>query len=285
MIVQNNSPVYHVFTPVNSSGYVPPTKVVTHKEHISTIGFGSDIPDKDEVIQPDRSKKAPGIDLESFTTTLRPTESSYPGNGQAGKPSFHQEGENLVEKTCSIRPEPQTETSFKSPSAASLSYEELYPSLKEPVQPPLYTYDASSASFTGPLKPDRFNDILCDLVGSPKSQNMADVSNLLSQSVKLRSEKPTSDLKSVYGENIMDTIEIGLNSSKTKLEEQESNIPETPTPSAAIPVPALSQAHATPSGDLELGRRTIVHELEPILEHRDEGAISPECSSQETNIK
>ncbi|KAL0280386.1 UNVERIFIED_CONTAM: hypothetical protein PYX00_001691 [Menopon gallinae] len=277
VIVQNNSPVYHVFSPINSCAFIPPGKTVTHSDNPPKIGFNPDVLDKDEGIQPDRTKKTPVICPESLITILPPNEPPCLGNAQVKVPEIS------VENTFSPVPETQTESSFKPSSAASFSYEEHYPSLKEPLQPPLYTCDTSSASFTGPVKPERFNDILSDLVGSPNNPNITDVSNILSQPVKLRSDKPTTDLKSVYGENIMGTIE--LCSSKTKLEEQETTIPEPPTPSVAIPVPALSQAHAAPSGDLELGRRTIVHELEPIIEHRDEGAVSPESSAQETNIK
>lgn len=245
VIVQTNSPVFHVFTPVSPKGCLPSSvKSPFLKENAPKFTFHSE---KDI------------YNSEGLITIMPPLTSRF--SVTAAEPN------NKIEGNIMLQPD----NMFKPSPSANYSYEDSYPHLAEPLQPPLYPTAASAMLNPSPPK-----------FGFPPS-NAVQEEPVPEKVIETKPEKATDEIKQM-DPNIPVPPPM-IEGIIPKMEDVESTAPDPTTPSAAIPVPAVSQAHAAPSKldlDLDIGRR--VHELEPIIEHRDEGAPSPGSSIQDISL-
>ncbi|KAK6628956.1 hypothetical protein RUM43_002773 [Polyplax serrata] len=280
VVVQSNSPVYHVFAPVNSTAFVPSVKfpLVTEPAKNFDVKLPTDPTDKDgKEVNRFTTEMCP----ESLITILPPAEA--PRFGVSNDPSEKQISEKgvvdspLAHSTASLSylgsflnagSMPGFETAAASPPKATSSS-----TVKPPVvqtffnSPSSYTESTESKDDAVPpleIPLIAVNDLTVNLSSEVNATGVV-VSDGVIESVTTYTDTLTGD-----------TINL------TKVEELEVSAPDPSTPSAAIPVPALSQAHAT-SVDLEIGRRPMMHELEPIIEHRDEGTSSLGSSISELN--
>lgn len=183
------------------------------------------------------------------------------------------ETKNEIDSSVFIQPD----SMFKPSPNTNFSYEDTYPHLTEPVQPPLYPTEMSKTSPPSfPFSqstPAPIQEVFIEEKPDEKSSGDVGMNQIVENEVK-----PTDSTIPIPPPLIESVIAL------PKMEDIEPSAPDPTTPSAAIPVPAMSQAHAAPQSEIDLGRRPIVHELEPIIEHRDEGASSPGSSLHDISL-
>lgn len=265
--------MYHVFAPTNSTAFVPTIKFPQAAEPRRDFEFCNNKLFPEQDTKEIRFNRDPCP--ESVITILPPAEIS----------------KKMSEKVC----EKRVESQLNLPST-SLNNVGSFPQLPDSTLP-LYvslTPGSPSKSSSVTLKPPSIPDFTfsqpsyANNEGS-KTETVQPTTNPSTagekESVKEKNEEgdvaDSKDSKAVLGSTVPYPETMVGDSNVMSMGEPEVSAPDPTTPSAAIPVPAMSQAHATPSVDLELGRRTMMHELEPIIEHRDEGTSSIGSSTQD----
>lgn len=261
VVVQANSPVYQVFTPISPKAYIPP-KSPFPKD--SQLNFTLE-PEKKSHMENIFNSGCP----EGLITIMPPINSRFSVTATEIK--------NEMDSNIYIQPD----SMFKPSPNTNFSYEDTYPHLTEPVQPPLYPTEISKTSppsFSFPqTTPAPIQEMYLPSLTEEKSDEKS--SGDVGTNQVVETEIKPSDSNIPIPPPLIESV-IAL----PKMEEIESSVPDPTTPSAAIPVPAMSQAHAAPESEIDLGRRPIVHELEPILEHKDEGGSSPGSSLHDISL-
>ena len=271
VIVRNGSPVPHIFAPENSTAFVPSVKVASVvKEPNSKFNrFDVKVTSEKDINQ----QYYQSSDLcTNLKTIMPPADSS-----EMESVKILSEVKNfnfLNDPGTSINSESSVFDSGKPMTALLPS--SLPVNAITPLQPATIT-----ANFVSYVDKDiKNNEIEKIIKGLPPStkDSLSKVDNSDESNIKVNDSKLEPMI--IYSCNLVDE-----SSSSSEKEELGLITPDPTMPSAAIPVPAVSHAHVSPcSDDIDLGRRSLSHELEPIIENKDEGTLSIESSTQIKNL-